>query len=157
MKSIKRDTWADFTTTQLTETTKRLANWKAPGIDQVHNFWIKYLTALHPALTRAANKIIHHPETAPTWLTTGATTLIHKSGPTNNAKNYRPITCLPTYYKTITLMITNKIYHHLITNKILPPEQKVVTRGARGCKDHLLLDAAIIREAKRRSKDVSFM
>ena len=49
-------------------------------------------------------------------------TLIHKNGPTNEAKNYRPITCLPTYYKTITLMLTDKIYLHLKQNKILPPE-----------------------------------
>ena len=137
--SIENDNWTDFTTAQLTTATKKLANWKSPGIDQVQNFWIKYLTALHPTLIKNANKIINKPKTAPQWLTTATTTLIHKSGPTNNAKNYRPITCLPTYYKTITLMLTDKIYTHLTSKKLLPPEQKGIMRNARGCKDQLII------------------
>ena len=87
MTSIENDKWTDFTTAQLTATTKKLANWKAPGIDQVQNFWIKYLTALHPTLIKNANEIINKPDSAPQWLMTGTTTIIHKSGPTNNAKN----------------------------------------------------------------------
>jgi len=90
-----------------TATTKKLANWKSPGIDQVQNFWIKYFTALHPTLIKNANEIINKPKTAPQWLTTGTTTLIHKSGPTNNAKNYCPITCLPKYIINI-YMISSK-------------------------------------------------
>ena len=152
MKPIERDKWTDFTQTQLIETTKKLANWKAPGINQVQNFWIKYLTALHPALTKATNEVINHPKNAPKWLTTGTTTLIHKSGPTDNAKNYRPITCLPTYYKTITLMLTDRIYNHLKSNNILPPKQKGIMRNARGCKDQLMLDKTITEDAKKKKK-----
>jgi len=108
-----------------TTTTKKLANWKSPGINQVQNFWVSYLTALHPTLIKNANEIINKPETAPQWLTTGTTTLIHKSGPTNNAKSYRPITCLPTYYKTITLMLTDKIYTHLTSKKFEQPMESL--------------------------------
>ena len=126
---------------------QKTSNWKATSIDQVHNFWIKHLTALHSALTQDTNETIRHPETAPTWLTTGATTLIHKNRLTNNAKNY-----CPTYYKIITLMLTDKIYNHLTTTKILPTEQKGIMQGARGCKDHLMLDKTITDDAKKNKK-----
>ena len=57
----------------------------------------------------------------------------------------------------MTLLITDQLYEHLVEHHIIPFAQKGARRKSRGCKDHLLLDAAIIREAKRRSKDVSFM
>jgi len=103
---------------------KRTANWKAPGIDQVQNFWIKHLTALHERLTQALEKTINNPQHAPTWITQGRTTLIHKNGPTSEAKNYRPITCLPTYYKLATLILTERIYEHVTTNQIIMKEVK---------------------------------
>ena len=157
MKDIKRDDWKNFTHETLTETVKKVSNWKAPGIDQVQNFWLKHLHALHPALTEAANDILTTPETSPAWLTNGTTTLLHKSGPTNDARNYRPITCLPTYYKLITLMLTDKIYQHVVDSGILPPEQKGIMRKARGCKDQLMLDKIITEDAKLKKRNLSTM
>jgi len=43
----------------------------------------------------------------PEWLMTGVTILISKDENSERPKNYRPITCLPTVYKTIT-SITSK-------------------------------------------------
>jgi hypothetical protein len=157
MKNKSKDTWEDLDTKTLTKTTKKLANWKAPGIDRVQNFWIKHLTALHPILTELCNTAITTPTSAPPWLTEGRTILIHKKGDTTVAKNYRPITCLPTYFKLITLLLTDLIYDHLIYNDILPAEQKGVRRKARGCKDHLLLDKIITEDAKRKKRDLSVM
>ena len=82
------------------------------------------------------------------WLTGGKTTLLYKKGNTNEAKNYRPITCLPTYYKLLTLILTDNIYEHVTTNNILPLEQKGIRRKERGCKDHLILDKIITEDAK---------
>ena len=78
MKDKPKATWTDTTVNELTSITKKLSNWKAPGLDQVQNFWIKHLTSLHPILNDRFNKAIRNPETAPTWLTGGCTTLIRK-------------------------------------------------------------------------------
>ena len=142
---------------RMTKATKRLSNWKAPGLDLVQNFWIKHLHALHPVLAEFCNQIINEPDEAPTWLTGRRTTLIHKKGTTKEAKNYRPITCLPTYYKLLTLILTDNIYEHVTTNDILPMEQKGIRRKSRGCKDHLLLDKTITEDAKKKKRQLSVM
>ena len=97
--------WVDVDVNTLQSTTARLANWKSPGVDQVQNFWLKKLTALHPLMAKLCNTVAREPSTAPSWLTCGRTTLIYKKGPTDVATNYRPITCLPTIYKLMTLPI----------------------------------------------------
>jgi len=48
------------------------------------------------------NAIIEEPEKAPDWLTPGITYLIPKSEDSKEVRNYRPITCLTTMYKTLT-------------------------------------------------------
>jgi hypothetical protein len=65
MKHKTKDIWRDIDEEVLTKTTKKLANWKAPGPDRVQNFWIKHLYALHPSLTQMINDIILHPHKAP--------------------------------------------------------------------------------------------
>ena len=42
MKKVEEAEWTDVTPETLTKTTKKLANWEAPGSDQVQNFWIKH-------------------------------------------------------------------------------------------------------------------
>ena len=157
MKNIKEAKWQEITCDEMLTTVKKLANWKSPGLDQVQNFWMKHLTSLHPKLTDVINHTVQHPKEAPRWYTRGRTNLLHKKGPTTVAKNYRPITCLPTYYKLTTLLLSNRVYTHVTDNGILPVEQKGVRRKARGCKDHLLLDKIITEDAKRKKKNVSMM
>ena len=80
--------------------------------------------ALHPLLAQLINHIIVKPEDTPEWMIGGRTVLIHKKWTTNISKNYRPITCLLTYFKLLKLMLTNLVYNHVTTNEILPSEQK---------------------------------
>ena len=47
-------------------------------------------------------------ELNPKWFTQGVTYLLPKSNETNIPKNYRPITCLPTMYKILTSIITER-------------------------------------------------
>ena len=91
----------------------------------MQNFWLKKLTALHPLMAKLCNTVAREPSTAPSWLTCGRTTLIHKKGPTDVATNYRPITCLPTIYKLMTLLMTDKIYSHVTDQYILPFNRRV--------------------------------
>jgi hypothetical protein len=45
----------------------------------------------------------------PEWLTTGTAYLLPKSEDTKEPKNYRPITCLSTMYKTLTGITARRI------------------------------------------------
>ena len=157
MSEITEPKWEKITEETISLICRRLANWKAPGKDQVQNFWIKKLTALHPTLAKMMESIVQNPAITPQWMTEGRTTLIHKTGSTNIPKNYRPITCLPTYWKLLTLIFTDQIYTHVVENNILPLEQKGIRRKAKGCKDQLLLDKAVTEDAKKKKKNLSLM
>ena len=52
--------------------------------------------------------------------------MIHKKVPTNVAKNYQPIMCLPTIFKLMTLFLTDRIYKNVTANFILPFEKNDV-------------------------------
>ena len=65
MKKVEEAEWTDLTPETFTKTTKKLANWKLLASDQVKNFWIKHLHALHPILTEVYNFYIKNPLEAP--------------------------------------------------------------------------------------------
>ena len=88
-------------------------------------------------------------------MTGGDTTLLYKKGDKSVAKNYRPITCLPTCYKVLTLIITNRVYDHICKNDILPPEQKGIKQKARGYKDHLVMDKVILELTQQNKWNLS--
>ena len=154
---MEEQPWDKIKTEKLTSACKKIANWKAPGLDQVQNFWLKYLVALHPILAKLIDHIIIEPEDETEWMNVGPTVIIHKKGPTNITKNYCPITCLPTYYKLLTLIFTDLVYDHVTTNEILPLEQKGIRRKSRGCKDQLLLGRAITEDARKRRNNLIVM
>jgi len=98
----------DFRPIQIMEITSYLSkvyNWKSPGNDQIQHYWFKTFPATHRHITENFNAIIEEPEKVPDWLTTGITYLIPKSGDNKEVRNYRPISCLMTMYKTLTGMI----------------------------------------------------
>lgn len=147
--------WNDITLEEMKEILKSLHNWKSPGLDKVQNFWIKNLDSLHGQLASAFNSAIKQPTIIPDWLTTGVTFLLSKGKETKEPKNYRPITCLPTLYKIMTSLVCQRLYKHVLENNILPPEQKGCRKGSRGCKDQLLVDKAIVENAKGKKHNLS--
>lgn len=147
--------WKELEINELTTVIKFSHNWKAPGIDKVHNFWLKYLTSLHKQLLWAFNKILKEPDNMPGWMTEGTAYLIPKSRETRNPKNYRPIACLPTTYKILTGILCNRIYSHLQNNQILPEEQKGCRKGSRGCKDSLMISQMIMQKTKKGKHDLN--
>jgi hypothetical protein len=70
-------------------------NQKAPGRDQIANFWLKQLTATQTYLATLFNKMIEEGQ-IPEWLMTGVIILISKNENSERPKHYRHITCLPT-------------------------------------------------------------
>ena len=103
----------------------------------------------------AFNKAIDNPEHLQEWFTTAHTFLISKNGESDKPKNYRPIACLPTLYKELTSILSERSYKHILSNNILPEEQKGCARNSYGCKDQLLLNKTIIEDCKGRNKNLN--
>ena len=55
-----------------------IANWKTPGLDGIHEFWLKKFTSIHDRFSTEMNKCIEKTEIAE-WMTKGKTTLIQKT------------------------------------------------------------------------------
>ena len=81
--------------------------------------------------------------------------MIPKSGDSKEVRNYRPITCLTTMYKTLTGTIAKRISTHLEEQSLLPAEQKGCHPGIKGCKDRLMISKAIYEDCRRRNKNLS--
>jgi len=97
--------WSPICAKDVAEALRKTLNWKAPGRDQIPNFWLKQLAATHRHTAAIFNKL-NEEDHIPEWLTAGITFLIPKNENTENPKNYRPVTCLPKMYKLIRSFIS---------------------------------------------------
>ena len=89
-------------------------------------------------------------------MTRGRTVLIQKDKSKGNTpSNYRPITCLPLAWKLLTRILSDDIYSHLQAQEILPEEQKGCRRKCKGTGDLLYIDRRILKEAKKRKKNLA--
>lgn len=129
----------------------KMANWKAPGPDNIHGYWWKQLSRLHcRTLTHLQDLLMSSP---PDWMTTGKTVLIKKDkSKPNTPSNYRPITCLCTIWKIMTSIISKQMNIHLNANDILPEQQKGCREKTRGTKDQLLIDKIVLKESRHYKK-----
>ena len=134
---------------------KRMKNWSAPGLDELHAYWLKHLDSMHERMATQMNSFIQSGE-GEEWLSTGKTILLMKD-PNKGLipGNYRPITCLPTTFKLLTSIIAVKIQDYLENNNLIPEEQKGNRRQTRGTKDQLLIDKMILRNSKRRKTNLN--
>lgn len=136
-------------------TVKRMKNWTTAGIDNIHNYWWKYLPSTHGVLARLLNAALENPEKIPKFLTQGTTYMIFKKGDPTKPENYRPITCLSSAYKILTSTVGHKVRIHLKNNKLLAWEQNGCRRGGRGSKELLVVDNIITKQAKKKKKNIS--
>lgn len=134
---------------------KRTHNWKAPGVDGIHNFWWKYLTCTHEILANQFQNILQGTSLLPDICTLGMTYMLPKGGNMSCPQNYRPITCLPTVYKVLTSIIATKLDEHLKENELLLTEQGGCRKGSRGCKELLIIDNIVSKHVKRKSHNLS--
>ena len=127
-------------------------NWKATGRDQIANFWLKQPTVTQRRIAALFNKLIE-ADSLPEWLTAGVKFLIPKNENSENPKNYRPVTSLPTIYKLMASIISRHMQKYMGDENLMPKEQKWCCSGSKGCKDQLLISKAILQECKRRNKN----
>jgi len=70
--------WSSVCEKNVVESLRTTLNWKAPGRDQIANFWLKQLTATQRHTAALFNKLIEEDQ-IPEWLTAGVTFLIPKN------------------------------------------------------------------------------
>ncbi|XP_062532919.1 uncharacterized protein LOC134201693 [Bombyx mori] len=130
------------------------SHWKSPGCDGLQLYWLKSFRACHETLARQFQEALD-TKVLPAFLTTGITHLIPKSESIADPAQYRPITCLPTTYKTLTSVLETKISHHIDSCRVLSGAQNGCRRGSRGTKELLLIDAVAGQQVKRNRRNFS--
>ena len=150
LNNVEKQDNVKVTAASVKKQVKKMASWKSPGPDGLHGYWLKNFTTVHARLVEQLNECLQHRR-VPTWMTKGRTVLIIKDKETGPvATNFRPITCLLFMWKLLTGVMSDEIYQHLESNRLLPSEQKDCRRNSRGTKDQLLIDKMIIGNCKRR-------
>ena len=130
---------------------RRMPCWKAPGPDGVRGFWFKKFSNLHQVIAGNLQECLDGGD-VPEWMVTGRTVLIQKDSAKGNvASNYRPLACLPLMWKLLTGIFAEKVYDHLKDKNLLPAEQKGCRKQSRGTKDQLLIDKAVMLQARNRN------
>ena len=81
--------------------------------------------------------------------------MIPKSKNPTAVSEFRPISCLNTTYKLITLVINARILEHFRQNIILEVDQRGAVKGSMGCIDNLLIDKTVLEDASKFKKNLS--
>ena len=119
-------------------------------MDSIYSFPIKKCPSIRKAVFELVKKVLDWKvtdnwEEENSWLLDGRTALIFKGGDRKDPANYRPITCLPTITKIITLAIHKRLRRWLfgsVERSILECEQRGV-RTSQGCKEAVIENIAI--------------
>ena len=145
--------WKDLTVEELRVNMTRAANWKSHGPDRLPNIWIKWFRSLCKPMAEAYSELIKDAKQTPDWLVEGATNLLPKKKETWIPKTYMPIACLPTTFKILTSVITDRLYSHLEKEAIMTPKQRRGKKDCYGGKDQLMINNAILENCKKRKKN----
>ncbi|CAG5054666.1 unnamed protein product [Parnassius apollo] len=82
-----------ITPEDVAEAVRRAPNWKSPGLDGLHHYWLKGFVVCHAVLARQYQEALDQ-KSLPSLFTTGITHLVPKDQDTTDPSKYRPITCL---------------------------------------------------------------
>ena len=111
----------EFTEEEFDEVLRCTAPWKACGVDSVYSFPIKKCPPIKKGVFELVKRMMDWKVTdrwdeGNNWLLEGRTVLIYKGGGRKDPANYRPITCLPTITKMVTLAIHKRMQRYLFGN-----------------------------------------
>ncbi|XP_045541420.1 uncharacterized protein LOC123722902 [Papilio machaon] len=132
---------------------RRTPNWKSPGLDGLHCYWLKGFVSCHAVLAQQFQEALDS-KSLPDLFTMGVTHLVPKDQITADPAKYRPITCLSSVYKTLTSILCAKITRHLNANQVISDAQNGCRGGCRGAKEPLLIDAVIGKLVKRNRRNL---
>lgn len=155
MKGLLQQENITLTKENLQKILKKIPNWKALGNDGLQGYWIKAFKSLHGDMERLLSKCLEEG-TVPLWMTKGRTALIQKDFNKGNVpSNYRPITCLPLMWKMLTGIIADSLHESLENRGVFSEEHKGCKHGTRGTNDLIYIDKMVLREVKRRKKNLA--
>ena len=143
--------WSPVCEKDVAKALRTTLNWKAPGRDQIANFWLKQLTTIHKHIALLFNKLIEEDQ-IPEWLTAGVTFLIPKKREYGKSKDLQ--TCDLSVYNIQTYDIYYKQAYtkYMDDENLMAKEQEGCCSRSKGCKDQMLISKAILQECKRRKK-----
>jgi len=130
-------------------------NQSAPGADCIRAFWWKKFPSLEDHLLQFFQKMLDNEEDIPQWLVEGRTLLIPKDGDLSKPKNYRPITCLNTLYKTFTGVLNELLLQNVEYIWSSTFEQRGSKRGMSGTKECLLVDRCVCTDSVYHKRNLS--
>ena len=153
--------WGAFTEEEFDDVLRCTAPWKACGVDSVYSFPIKRCPSIKKAVFELVKRTVEWKvydswDEGNNWLLEGRTVLIFKGGDRKDPSNYRPITCLPTITKMITLAIHKRMRRWLfgsVERSILECEQRGV-RTSQGCKEAVIENISSDMTKKKEKRDV---
>ncbi|CAK1581826.1 unnamed protein product [Parnassius mnemosyne] len=143
-----------ITLDNVAEAVHRAPNWKSPGLDGLDHYWLKRFVVCHVVLARQFQEALDE-KLLPSLFNTGITHLVPKDRDSTDPSKYRPITCLPTIYKTLTSILSARITRHLNSNQVISNAQNGCRGRGRGAKEPILIDAVIGKVVKRNSRNLS--
>ena len=134
---------------------RRIACWRAPGLDVVHGFQYKKLSKLHGKIATELQETLEGG-TQPELLMIGRTIFIMKDAKKGKvASNFRPNACLQLMWKLFTDIFAETTYNHFLHNPPPPNEKKGCREESRGVKDQLLIHKAFLQNYKRTCKNLA--
>ncbi|CAK1593818.1 unnamed protein product [Parnassius mnemosyne] len=107
--------------------------------------WLKGFVVCHAVLARQFQEVLDQKSLPRLfWIWTEITHLVPKDRDSTDRSKYRPITCLPTIYKTLTSILSTRINR-----------QNGCRVDGRGTKEPFLIDAVIGKVVKRNRRNLS--
>lgn len=95
---------------------KFMLKWKGPGPDGIHEYWLWSFTGIHERFAVSLDDCIRLCQ-IPKWLVVERTIFIMKDPAKRpDVENSRPIAYLNLLWKTLTGIISSKVYDHLEIN-----------------------------------------
>ena len=137
---------------------KKLKTNKAPGVDQINNKTLLYLSeTISPILTKLFNSCLGVGY-FPTAFKVAKVTMIPKKGVSKSIDNFRPISLLSTIGKLFESVIASRIYNWAENHEKINPEQSGF-RKRRSTNDQLFLLTQAVRQNfnRKRQTDAVFI
>ena len=128
--------------------------WSSTGLDKTTNFWIKVCKSLLTAFSLAVKTLMQNKLPFPHWLPGARTVMIPKCKDPR-AKDHRPITCLNTSYKLITVVINHNLRKIEASQNMVQLDQRGGKPGSMGCTYTLLVDRMVLGDAQFNLKNLT--
>jgi len=131
---------------------KGIANWKAPGLDEMHAFWIEKFTKLNGRISQQLQQCLIEGN-VPEWMVLGRTNLAMK----DETKGAEFIACLPTTFKLLMGVMPNaNRYVDILTGMVCYQMNRRDVEGTHEVqKDQLLIDKMVLKNCRRRRMNLN--